>query len=187
MKIFFSPGHTCNRPGAIMGDLNEYDIAYGLTRQLASHFAGDKRIQFSYNQPLENKIEWINNRASEFDLVIELHFNAAYREKASGTETWYWSKKGKIFADIFQTCMLEMGGEDRGIKHGAYWRLIKGKKVWYTLAFLRRTIPPAIILEPLFLTNLEEAAQIRRDAFRETLVEKIIQALLQTFLFMTAH
>ena len=159
--------------------MDEYQIAYDITRNLADIFIGDKRIVFSYNQPLANKIEWINDHAPELGLAIELHFNAAYREAASGTETWYWSETGKVFAEIFQNNLLELGKEDRGIKHGAYWRLINGKKVWYTLGFLRRTIPPAIILEPLFLTNLENAAAIRRKDFRELLIKKISQGLQQ--------
>lgn len=176
-KIFFSPGHTANKPGAIVEDLNEYQIAYTLTRAIEQHFVSEKRIVFGYNQPLKNKIEWINDRRNRIDLAIELHFNAAYQEKASGTEVWYWSEKGKTFAEIFQKQLLELQGIDRGIKKGVYWRLIKGKKVWFTLAFLRQTIPPAIILEPLFLTHLFEAAAIRSSAFQGRLIKVIEQGL----------
>lgn len=179
-RIFFSPGHNSNKPGVIVADLNEYQIAYDMTRALEDHFQSDKRIVFSYNQPLNNKIEAINAKPDYYDLVIELHFNVAYQEKASGTETWYWSEKGKVFADIFQTRLLELGGVDRGVKKGVYWRLVNGKKVWYTLAFLRRTMPPAIILEPLFLTNLMDAAKIRREGFRQLLVGKLHDALIES-------
>lgn len=180
VKIFFSSGHMANQPGAIVGDLNEYEIAYDITQKLEDHFKEDKRIEFRYGWPLAQKIDHINDQSDYYDLVIELHFNAAYREGACGTEVWYWSKKEEIFARIFQRNILELGGKDRGIKTGAYWRLIKGKKIWYTLAFLRRTIPMALILEPLFLTNLEDAAAIRRKSFRMILVSKLYHALIES-------
>jgi N-acetylmuramoyl-L-alanine amidase len=100
----------------------------------------------SYRQKMRNTYR----KLSEYDLTLELHFNAA-SPQANGVESLYFhtNQKGKDYADLF--CLLihnEYGSRNRRAKplsnsnQRGYWAVASG-------------IPTGLILEPFFGSHIE--------------------------------
>jgi len=99
---------------------------------------------------LTYKCDRINKMMKEgvnIDLAVELHFNACKSHEAKGSEVLYISDAGKKYAKVFDKHldMFNKIKDSRGIKHRS------------SLLFLKGTKCPAIIIEPLFLDNDEDA------------------------------
>ena len=81
--------------------------------------------------------------ATNYDLVIELHLNAAANKSANGCEVLYKSSKGKKYADKVQK-QLSKAFRNRGAKQSN------------SLYILNQTKAPAILIELFFCTNKSE-------------------------------
>lgn len=81
-------------------------------------------------------------RATRYDLCIELHLNAGTKT-AQGTEVLYKSQNGKKYADRVQK-QLSKVFKNRGVKKRDY------------LYMLNATKSPSIIIETFFCTNKKE-------------------------------
>ena len=84
-------------------------------------------------------------------LAIELHFNGFSDPRAQGSEMLYWhaSDKGRLLADLLQQRTVRtLRVHDRGLKP-----VHRGRGA----AFLRGTRMPAVICEPAFGTNPDDA------------------------------
>ena len=92
-----------------------------------------------------------------FDLVIELHFNAA-TPQANGCETLYYfnSKKGKEFAHIFTDTVCGITGIKS--RNGGVKALINKKDRGFASVYYPKA--PTILIEPFFGTNDDDCAKI---------------------------
>ena len=118
---------------------------------------------FYHNSDVSSYTERIKETASKlnkfnFDLVIELHFNAA-TPQANGCETLYYfnSKKGKEFAHIFTDTVCGITGiksRNGGVKGVVPIKEDRGyASVYYPKA-------PTILIEPFFGTNDNDCVKI---------------------------
>ncbi len=91
--------------------------------------------------------------ANNYKLAIEIHFNSFKDETVRGAETLYDpdSKLGLIYAEIMQNQLTHLPNRDRGIKPGWY----RGEEPT-RISFLHDTKPPALIIEPDFISAREE-------------------------------
>ena len=83
--------------------------------------------------------------------ALELHFNGFSDPRAQGSEMLYWhtSEQGRLLADLLQQYTVRtLGVHDRGLKP-----VQRGRGA----AFLRGTRMPAVICEPAFGTNPDDA------------------------------
>ena len=83
--------------------------------------------------------------------AIELHFNGFTDPRAQGSEMLHWhtSEQGRLLADLLQQYTVRvLGVHDRGLK---------GVERGRGAAFLRGTRMPAVICEPAFGTNPDDA------------------------------
>jgi len=120
---------------------------------------------------LKYKINTINtiHRENPIDLCVELHFNASPDHTAHGSEVLYHddSHSGKHYASIFQPLLEHFDGKIDG----------RSNKHVSSKAFISRTLPPSIILEPLFIDNPANAAILLTQAGRMKLAIAIADGI----------
>ncbi len=149
-RIVIAAGHYPDRPGACYNDLVEHDEAVKvvghLKRQLET--AGFEALVVSGH--LNKKIAEVARLSP--DATVEIHFNAATDPHAHGTETLYGSNpEDKILAQHIQQKLVDiLRLRDRGVKDTAE-----------RFAWIRENKCPSVIVEPLFLSNADEAAMLK--------------------------
>lgn len=183
MRIAWSIGHYPESKGAYYPILDawEHDIAISVVecgKTILVNKGYD--VIIPPTTKLGDKIAYINAHRPE--IAIESHFNASGNESAKGCEVLYFSipfgssirfsMKGKKLAEHIQFETLEalnsasVGRKvrDRGAKGMAdIRRVYNGKETIPRFAFLMRTNMPAVIVEPLFLTNYYDAHWLTQD------------------------
>ena len=150
-------GHHPAAKGAALtvGDkqIAEYDFwdpfAYALRRCLWHCGISCKVIHRPNRKPDTELMRRVNATGAE--LAIELHFNGFSDPRAQGSEMLYWhtSEQGRLLAELLQLYTVPaMSVHDRGVK---------GVRRGRGAAFLRGTRMPAVICEPAFGTNPDDA------------------------------
>ena len=156
-KIFIVTGHNEHKGGAsgtYKGKrYTEYDIATDWTRQIYNSLAGSYPIELIDNKSLTEKVKEINNNNPLF--AIELHFNS--NVNASGSETLHFpnSSKGIRLAKLVQEEFnrVDIFQPDRGVKPGYFYNEYgEANGIVY---FLRKTKCPSVLIEPEFMSNIE--------------------------------
>ena len=154
MKIALTVGHSQLKNGSYTsadgkqyGGCNEYVYSKRLSKQVAqalrknghtvTRIVCPEKIFTSSTQEKTYKLNLINS--GNYDLVIELHLNAA-TPTAEGTEVLYKSTAGKKYATQVQK-QLSTIFKDRGIKQRSDLYILNGTK------------PPAILIETFFCTS----------------------------------
>ena len=158
MRILLTVGHSKLKSGAItsadgtkLGGGNEYEYSKSLSSYLKKALQSNGHEVDRVVCPEKTFEKWQQERsyklaierATCYDLVMELHLNAANTKKAEGCEVLYKSTKGKKYADKVQKQLAKVF-RDRGAKKSD------------NLYMLNQTKAPAIILEPFFCTNPKE-------------------------------
>lgn len=172
IKLGILVGHTESSPGArAVAPIDDYE--YGWNLELAKYF---KNIAHKHN--IEVFVEtrdvigiagaYKNLNDKGVDAVIELHFNAAAYHLASGTETIYYTKISKEFAQYIQNSMLEsLNLRDRGIKLPVNGR---GQSNLSQLSNI-----PTIIIEPGFGSNEKDSKVMyeKKDIMVDTMLKYV--------------
>lgn len=178
MKIALTVGHSLlkngnytSADGRTYGGCNEYKWCKSFSKQLSSALKKNghkvKRIvcpekKFRYSTDEKNyKLNMINS--GDFDLVIELHLNAA-SPSAKGTEVLYKSSAGKKIAERVQK-QLSTVFRDRGIKNRTDLYILNGTK------------PPAILIETFFCTNKYDYAKAKGLIKKKKLAKLIAKGI----------
>lgn len=157
MRILLTVGHSKLKNGSItsadgskFGGGNEYAYCKSLSKYLEKELEAnghevDRVVcpegDFTKSTD-ERTYKLAIEHATRYDLVIELHLNAA-SPTAEGCEVLYKSARGKKYADKIQK-QLSKVFKNRGI--------VKRDNLY----MLNQTKAPAIILEPFFCTNPKE-------------------------------
>lgn len=153
MKIALSVGHSILKNGLITsanGIINEYkyckDIAPLVKKYLeqlghaVELIICPEKVFISSTDERPYKLNIVNDKSKKFDLVVELHLNAFNNADANGTEVYYYSSVGKVFADRVQA-KLSTKFKDRKVQQKS------------NLYILNSSNHPAILLELFFCTN----------------------------------
>lgn len=158
MRILLTVGHSKLKNGAFtsadgtkLGGGNEYEYCKSLSTYVKKALQANGHEVDRVVCPEKTFEKWQQERsyklaierATCYDLVIELHLNAANTKKAEGCEVLYKSAKGKKYADKVQKQLAKVF-RDREAKKSD------------NLYMLNQTKAPAIILEPFFCTNPKE-------------------------------
>lgn len=163
-KIALIIGHTKNKDkGAYSETLKQTEFDYNL--QVAEALKSIKPEMFDihiheiqdYYQRQKGMAYKLNQKS--YDLVIEMHFNAA-SPTAHGTETLYYfnSIKGKKYAEIMSKQISDdFSTKLRGV-NGAK-ALVNKNDRGYWFVYLPKA--PAIMLEPFFGSNSEESEKFK--------------------------
>jgi N-acetylmuramoyl-L-alanine amidase len=156
MKIALCAGHRKDSKGAVneKHNLNEYDEALKVIIPLTEILVKEGHSISTFSGKLSEKIKNINRY--DFDLAIDLHFNAA-AYKGRGCEVMYVpgsTKRHDQAEEMSREIALYMNLRNRGAKQGWYWGGENpGTK---PNAFLSKTNCAAFIPEPLFIDNDKE-------------------------------
>lgn len=178
MKIALTVGHSLlkngnytSADGIKYGGCNEYKWCKAFSKQVkASLKANGHKVTrivcpekkfTSSTQEKNYKLNLINN--GKYDLVIELHLNAA-SPNAKGTEVLYKSSAGKKYAQKVQK-QLSTVFNDRGIKQRNDLYILNG------------TNPPAILLETFFCTNKDDYKKAKGLTKRTKLAKLVAKGI----------
>ncbi|MBY2477539.1 N-acetylmuramoyl-L-alanine amidase [Clostridioides difficile] len=183
MKICITVGHSILKSGACTsadGVVNEYQYNKSLAPVLADTFRkeGHKvdviicpEKQFkSKAEEKTYKIPRVNSGG--YDLLIELHLNSS-GVGAFGTEVFYYSEKGKEYAqrvvDKLSKPFIRKKGDKEVGNRGA--KLDKG------LYILNSSKPTAILIESFFCDNKEDCEKAKKFGY-EGIAKLIVEGVL---------
>jgi N-acetylmuramoyl-L-alanine amidase len=172
-KIVLDPGHGGIDSGAVgPTGLQEKNVVLAIALKVGNILTKND-VETIYTrtidktQSLQEKCDVSNN--AKPDYFVSIHANSYTAPAASGTETWYssGSAAGQKLAQAVQTELIkETGRKDRGIKTAGFY-------------VLNNTDATAILVETAFISNPEEEALLRSDAFQNKLAKAIATGILK--------
>jgi N-acetylmuramoyl-L-alanine amidase len=94
-------------------------------------------------------------------VFVSIHANASVRPSANGSETYYLSPQSQVLAQMVQEELGRIPNlVNRGIKTASF-------------LVLRESDMPAVLVEVAYVSNLDEEARLRQQAFRQRLAEAV--------------
>ena len=127
MKVLICAGHTLKGKGTgATGYINESEENRILSKIVVKYleYAGHNVDYYEVNEDsdyLQKQVAKANSK--DYDLVVQIHFNAfKLTEGSMGTETYYISDSGKVWAEKVND-KLSTVFKSRGVKkgEGLYW------------------------------------------------------------------
>lgn len=173
MITCFDAGHGGDKPGAVFGPYVEKDINLMYCQLLETYHDahwGDLGCSFMTRTDDRNPTwEERFHEASYTDALVSIHVNAG---GGRGGEIFYYSDAGKALAEQVEERWPQFpGGVFRGVKHDS-------QSQWATgLAILRKTKPPAILIELGFIDDSIDMALIHDLSWGMHFATGVIQAL----------
>ena len=190
--IFLDPGHGGSDSGAFENGVKEKDLTLSVYNKVSSRLASlgytvltsrntDKDVGLVSRADQANK--------SNADIFLSIHFNAGGRGTAYGIETYYYKpeagytpainkenhnnperieKSRKLANKIQQNLLYKTGAYDRGVKRAS-------------LAVLRETSIPSILVELGFIDNQEEVKKIKTNEYQEKLADGIVDGIVEYY------
>ena len=156
--IFVDPGHGGEDPGANGRRGNaEADLCWELSTRLADELARrGAKVRFTRTEAEGPDSSERAERANELegDLFISIHLNENDETTAEGTSTYFFgsSHSGAALADKIQHELVGLGLRDCRSHARSY-------------AILRETRMPAVLVEPVFITNDDEEKRLEDPEF----------------------
>ncbi|MGZ5002776.1 MAG: N-acetylmuramoyl-L-alanine amidase [Chthoniobacterales bacterium] len=115
--------------------------------------------------PLDERVA-IGNQQSN-SIFVSIHFNDSGRRGVHGFETYYNSPYAYDLADRIQLKLT-------GVRHASN----RGVRT-ANFRVIRKAVYPSVLVECGFLSNRADAGQIATSSYRETLAEKISEAVVE--------
>ncbi|MBU1026987.1 MAG: N-acetylmuramoyl-L-alanine amidase [Candidatus Margulisbacteria bacterium] len=171
--IVIDPGHGGLDPGAVAANgiaekhltlkvakkiaylLNEAGATVYLTRHK------DRTVSIRELASFANRVK--------ADIFVSIHYNYSYIKKVAGTETYYWNRQSRNLAlTLHRSLVRGLKRRDRGLRRAKF----------YTI---NHTSMPAVILEPVFISNAEESKLASSAAYQAKLAQIIANGVKQYF------
>jgi N-acetylmuramoyl-L-alanine amidase len=168
--VVLDPGHGGEEPGRRSSDgLAEADVVWDLAVRLADRLAAiGARVRFTRTEAECPDASERARRANEIrgDLFVSLHLNEHEETTAEGASTYYFhtSSAGRALAEGIQEALVDLGVGD-----------CRSHARSYTV--LRETRMPAVLVEPVFVTNPDEAKRLEEPEFRASLADAIASGI----------
>jgi N-acetylmuramoyl-L-alanine amidase len=167
--VIVDPGHGGSDPGERVDGLREADICWELSARLAERLATrGARIRFTRTEAEAPEATERARRANDIlgDIFISLHLNVHGRADAEGSSTYYFggSPAGEALADKILEELVELGLKN-----------CRSHARSYTI--LKETRMPAVLVEPVFISNPTEAARLEDPHFLSRLAGAIARAV----------
>jgi N-acetylmuramoyl-L-alanine amidase len=171
--IVVDPGHGGSDPGAQGPDgMWEKEANLKVALYLANYLeARGARVHITRTSDVKVKLPEIaaltnRVRASAY---VGVHFNSIEDPKVSGTETFYYTPQSLRLAEaVHDSLVRRIRRQDRGIK----------REMFYTI---NHTESPAIIVEPIYLTNFQDGRLIRSPSFQKEVARDIALGMIEYF------
>lgn len=177
-KIVISAAHTSANPGAVFGDLREFDLTRKLLQMVSNHLKNLKvdYIQVPIDLTLLDRIKWINNTGlteEKGDVFLELHVNDGGER---GVESWFRGKEGddnnsEKFAKHVQDELCKATGfQNQGAKSEFSHEL-------GSLLILNQTKQISAAIELLYIDNPDDIKILKDDKQLEDLTKKLAEVI----------
>jgi N-acetylmuramoyl-L-alanine amidase len=172
--IVLDAGHGGRDPGAVIGK-NFYEKKYTLDVVLRVKRLLEKEGAYviltrngDHTRSLSRRT-YIANR-NKGDLFVSIHFNTFSSPRANGSKSFYYKKKDKRLARSIQNQLKrDLSIKSSGIKRSRFF-------------VLRHTRMPAVLIEPLFLSNPKEKKLLVSSKFRNLLATSIFNGIKNYYL-----
>ena len=163
--IVLDPGHGGRDPGAITrSGILEKRLTLQLARKIARKLSSaGATVYLTRNTDRTCSLRDIVNFANKkrADVFISIHFNYCGVQKISGTETYYYNLKSRGLARlVHQSLLSSLSRKDRGLR----------KVMFYTIHHTRM---PAILLEPLYISNYNEEKLAASPAYQNKIANAV--------------
>lgn len=173
-RIAIDPGHGGEDPGAggPSGE-TEAELAFRLAARVAQLLESEGAQTMLTRGPNEGPDESARAQVAnrfDADILVSIHLNAHHRELAQGAATYFFehggvaSEPGEHLADLLRLALVATGRTDCRSHGKAY-------------PILRETRMTAVVVEPCFITNPEEAKLLADPAWHETIASCVLEAL----------
>lgn len=167
--IVVDPGHGGADPGAFTGSgIAEKYLTLQAARQVAAKLNSlGATVYLTRNTDRRYNLKDIVNFANSIpaDIFICLHFNSSGQTDIAGTETYYYNDNSRRLARNVHTALIgELGRPDRGLR----------RTMFYTIHHTRM---PAVLIEPLFLSNDKEAKEAVSPLYQERLADAVAKGV----------
>ena len=172
--VIIDPGHGgSDEGGRTTAGTREGDLCWDLARRVAARLSvAGARIRFTRTE-IEGPDETERaRRANELDgdVFVSLHLNSHHEGGAAGASTYFFggSSTGEALADHIQEELVRLGIEDCRTHARSY-------------PILKQTRMPAVLVEPLFITNPMEEKRLEDADFREALADAVASGIRNFF------
>ena len=168
--IVIDPGHGGDDPGDVTpAGVTEADACWAIATRLADRLASfGARVRFTRTEPENPDTRTRAVRANDIDadLFVSIHLNTHAEPTAEGTSTYFFggSRAGEAAADQVQEQLVRLGLRDCR-SHARSYQL------------LRETRMPAVLVEPVFITNPDEAKRLQDHEFLSAVADAIAAGL----------
>ncbi len=164
--IVIDPGHGGVDPGAYTRNgIPEKHLTLNTARKLARILNNNgATVYLTRNRDRTVSIRDIVGFANKVkaDILISIHYNYyGSLERLSGTETYYYTRRSRPLALALHRSMMHgIRRKDRGLRRIRYY-------------ILRQAEMPAVIVEPLYISNPEESKLAQSEKFQNEIVRDI--------------
>lgn len=172
--VVIDPGHGGDDPGAVTPEgTNEADACWAVATRLAERLASlGAKVRFTRTEPETPDTSQRAIRANEIDadVFVSIHLNEHAEATAEGSSTYYFggSRAGEALADQIQDQLVRLGLRDCRSHARSY-------------AILRETRMPAVLIEPVFITNPDEAKRLEDHEFLSGIADAIAAGVRRFF------
>lgn len=163
VKLLIDAGHGGNDSGAVGRVLKEKDVTLKLSNYMHDYlkYCGVK-VDLIRHTDIKVPLKIIRKIAETYDYFISLHVNSFADPSANGVETY--TVNAPEFARVMQDALVEStGARDRGVKNTPFY-------------VIRDTNTKSILLEVMFISNLNEELKLADDAFLRRVAIKLAKA-----------
>lgn len=181
LKVAIDGGHGPDTPGKRTpdGSMREYQFNSAVAkrvRELLAEYEGVS-VLFVHEDGRDVPLGERTDRANKWraNVYISIHADAAGPGgwyDANGITTFVYTKADeatcKLAANVQASLIGHTGRRDRGVKQADFY-------------VLRKTEMTAILCECGFMTNREEAALLKSDAYRDKVARAIVDGLAKTY------
>lgn len=172
--VMIDPGHGGDDPGdSGPNGLVEADVCWDLAGRVASMLAvRGARVRFTRTETEGPDTSERARRANVLDasIFVSLHLNSHDKPAAHGASTFHFvsSGAGAALGESIQTELVRLG-------------LLDCRNHARSYPLLRETKMPAVIVEPVFVTNPDEEKLLEEHDFRDALAAAIATGIARYF------
>ena len=186
--VYLDAGHGGYDPGASYFGISEKSLTLAIQSRVKAKLEAEG-YQVVTTRTSDAFVDLTDRsraaNASESDIFVSIHINAAGSSDVQGIETYYYQPYAEYpsrinaayhanptrlsmsdtLANAIQSSLINAtGAQNQGVKRR-------------TFAVLRETTAPAVLLELGFLSNPQEAARLTTSAYQETLANAIVSGI----------
>src|SRR3989338_840479 len=167
--IVLDPGHGGEDPGAAaQGGTFEKHLTLATAQHTAKLLqAAGATVYLTRNEDRRSSLKDIVNFTNKIkpDILVSLHYNYSHKRDVSGIETYYYNNDSRSLAKVMHWMLLNgLARKDHGLRRAKFY-VVNHSKV------------PAILLEPLYLSNAKEAQLAASPAFQQQIASNIVRGV----------